>query len=115
LEPKVEGRTGDALVDQVEGDSMRAQHFLNLGPAATWKGDVLREILGARDHPGRHRRRETHALPLVKLWILERGEALDPVQEWRGDAIFFDEQPLREHRGRPWRQRSRDATRAVRP
>jgi hypothetical protein len=47
LEPKVQGRTGDALVDQIEGDGVRAQQVLNLGPAAARKGDVLGAESGA--------------------------------------------------------------------
>lgn len=37
-------------------------------------------------------------LPLVELGVLKGGEALDLVQERRGDAVLRDEQTLGEHR-----------------
>ena len=68
---------------------------------------MLREILRARDDPRRRRRREAHALPLVELGVLKGGEALDLVQERRGDAVLRDEQTLGEHRGYAGRHRAR--------
>ena len=83
VEAKFELRSGHALVGDIERDAMHAEQLFEVGLAAARESQVFRQILGARDHSRRRRRRQAHALLLVELRILEGGEAFDLVQERR--------------------------------
>ena len=61
-------------------------------------GDVIGEVLRAGDDPGRATRGQPHALLLVEVRILERGEPLYPVEQRRGNARLPDEEALRQDR-----------------
>ena len=77
------------------------------------RATCCRQVLGARDDPRRQRRRQPHALLLVELRVLEGGKPLDLVQERRGQAGLLDEEPLREDRPNPRRERPRDPNRPL--
>ena len=70
---------------------------------------MLREIFGAGDHSRGERRRQSHALLLVELRILEGRNTLDLVEQRRGQTRLRDEEPLREHRRHSIRQGPGDA------
>ena len=74
---------------------------------AARKREMLRQILGARDHPRGERRRQASLLPPVKLRVLEGREALDPIQEGRGQARLLDEETLRKYDSNLGRNRVR--------
>ena len=82
LESKFEPDASGTLVFDGESDSVIAEQFLELETAASGQRNVLWQVLRAVDHPRRHRRGKTHALLLVELGVLERGESLDVVQQW---------------------------------
>jgi hypothetical protein len=46
-----------ALVGDVERDAMHVEQLFESAPASTWESHVLRQMLGARDHSRRRRRR----------------------------------------------------------
>jgi len=60
-----------ALVAECQGDTVLAEEGLENGEAAPGQREVLRKVLRARDDPRRHGGRESHALPLVELGVLE--------------------------------------------
>src|SRR5258708_20383993 len=76
---------------------MLAKQRLEICPAASRKSNVLRQFLRAGDHARRGRCRETHALPLVELGVLEGCQPLDLVEQWRWQAGLLDEELLGEN------------------
>jgi hypothetical protein len=80
LEGVVDGGAVLSLVVGLERRAERTEQGRDLVNAAPRNRHVLREVFGAGDHPWRQRRREPHALLLVELGILERGNALERIQ-----------------------------------
>src|SRR5258708_17872560 len=76
---------------------MLAKQRLEICPAASRKSNVLRQFLRAGDHARRGRCRETHALPVVELVVLEGSQPLDLVEQWRWQAGLLDEELLGEN------------------
>ena len=97
VESNVQSGSGDALVRDLEHDPVSSEQLLEIRKASTRERDMQGEFLGARDHPRYRRGRQSHALLLIELRILERREPLDLVQKGRREALLRDEQPLREH------------------
>jgi len=83
LESEAKGVAGHPLVLDLERDAVYPQQHLELGLASSRQAHELRQILGARDHSRRRRRREVHVLLLVELRVLEGREPLDLVDQRR--------------------------------
>src|SRR5207253_2314746 len=109
LEAYRERFTEDALIVEAEADSMPGKQLLQVADAATWESNVLRVVFGARDDARRERRRQSHLLPLVELWVLEGREALDLIQERTREPRLLDEDTLGENRADFARQRLIDS------
>src|SRR5207244_12826744 len=104
-----ERATEDAFAGEAEADSMPGKQLLQVADAATWESNVLRVVFGARDDARRERRRQSHLLPLVELWVLEGREALDLIQERTREPRLLDEDTLGENRADFARQRLIDS------
>lgn len=81
LEANVERSPRHTLVGKIQRNAVHAEELFEVDLAAARKSHMLRQILGACDHARRHRRREAHALFLVKLGVLECGKTLDLIDE----------------------------------
>ncbi len=97
-----------AFVLHVERNAMPTQEPLEFGPQPSRQGDVLWQVLGAADHAWRQSGRQSHALLLVELGVLERGQPFDLVEQWRRQAGLLHEQPLGKDRTNSRRQRPAD-------
>ena len=82
-EPLIEGLSIGSLIDEAKPDPQPFQEPLQSRHASPGQAHVCWKILRATDNPGRERRGKAHALLFVELWILEGGQALDPVEEGR--------------------------------
>src|SRR3954462_8835343 len=94
---------------------MRLEKLFQIAEAPPRQRNVLRKLLGASDHPRRHRCRKTQALSLVELGVLKCGESLGLVQKGRREAHLLDEESLREHSAHHSRQRTEMGTSGGRP
>ncbi|MBM4394994.1 MAG: type IV toxin-antitoxin system AbiEi family antitoxin domain-containing protein [Deltaproteobacteria bacterium] len=85
-----------AKILQIKPGSVGLEERANLVNAPARKGHVLRQFLGAGDHPGDPCRRQTHALALEEDGVLERGDALQAHAGERRECPCFDEDLLTE-------------------
>ena len=69
-----------ALIVDCEPDAVLTHEMFQVGGATPRQCYVLRKLLCAGDDSRRERGRQAHALLLVELRVLKRGEPLDPVQ-----------------------------------
>ncbi len=83
LERNRERLPAGALILHQKADVVLMQEGLEFLAAAARNRNVLRELFGTGDHPGRAGCGEAHALLLVELGILEGRQALDLVEESR--------------------------------
>jgi hypothetical protein len=83
-----------AFVLDIARDPIPAKQGIGVGQTATWKSDVVGEVLCTRDHPGSKCRGKTHALLFIELRVLECREAFEFVEQVGGQASLLDEQAL---------------------
>ena len=74
---------GDSLIIDLEVDAVLSKKSLQVISTSSWQPNVLWKILGARNHARRQSSRESHALLLVELLVLECRQTLDLIDQGR--------------------------------